>query len=127
LPVVGKTSAPADPNLIACTGTLGLIEVFPGDNDEVCATVGMAVAEMPSLVDVPLHRLRVRVASDINGHCLSPDEAQRVARALLDEFGFESWSVVPQRVEAVPNGCPIGVVGDEDGHALYVNFTPSSG
>lgn len=127
LPVIGEVSAPTDPPLVQCTGSLGLIQVFPGASDEVCTGLGMAVADVPGLADVPLYQLGLRISTDINAQCLSPDEAQKVARSLLDEFGFESWTVVLQEVEGRRNGCSLGVAGGEDDHALYVNFTPASG
>ncbi len=126
LPLVGELADRTDPPLVQCTGSLGLVEVFPGDSDEVCTGLGMAVAAVPNLADVPLHQLQLRVASDINAQCLTADEAQGVARSLLDELGFESWTVVPRRTEGLRNGCSMGYVGSEDGHALYVNFTPTS-
>jgi hypothetical protein len=119
LPQIGQISIATHPSLVACTGSLGLLEVFPGEGDQVCTDLGLSPADVEALVVDPLYDMNQRV-NEINALCLPPREAQQAATALLDELGLLGWRVVLRAGE----GCGLVAPGDGSDRTLYVNPTP---
>jgi hypothetical protein len=115
-----QISEGSDPDLIACTGEGGVLEVYPGSGPEVCTALGLAEADIESMLADPRRELGERLTADINLSCLTPQEAAQRAAELLDELGFEGWTIVV----AAGEGCGVVRIGSDDEHTLYVTHVP---
>jgi hypothetical protein len=122
LPLVDEQSEPTNPSLVACVGRGGALEVYPGDSDELCATLGLAAADLDSFVADPTIPLNDRIAEEINMQCMEPEQAAQAAVALLDQMGFRDWNVVLEATEK----CALVVFAEGGEHTLYVRHYPPS-
>jgi hypothetical protein len=82
----------ARPDLIACTAPDRALEVLPAFADETCEMLGLTPADVPAAVADPLVELDRRVV-EMNKACISVSDARQQAPALLEELGFDDWSV----------------------------------
>jgi len=120
LPLVDEPSAPSNPPLVACVGRGGALEVYPGDGDELCSELGLALADVETFVTDPKHALNERIATEINLACMEPEAAAKAAVAVLDEMDFRGWDVVLEATEK----CALVVFGEGDDRTLYVRDHP---
>jgi hypothetical protein len=109
------------PPLVGCTAPGRGLEVFPGGNGDVCAEVGMTVADVDTMVADHLRELGDRI-SEINARCLTRPGAQHAAEALLDELNFDGWQVV---LGADGEGCAAIAFGGGSPPTLNVITRPS--
>jgi hypothetical protein len=124
LPDIDHDNPSSDPPLVACVGSLGIVEVLPGADDTTCTQNGMATADVESMMADSLTALS-EGTDEINMRCLPPHEAERAATVLLDELGFEGWRVVVRGSGGVCGLIASG--GEEFPRVLFVNPTPRSG
>jgi hypothetical protein len=122
LPLMDEVTEGSDPDLVACTGERGVLEVYPGSGPEVCAALGLAEADVESMLADPRRELGER-ASEISLACLTPRETARQAAELLDELALVGWAIVVDEGE----GCGVIKIGSGDDHTLYVIRVPRPG
>lgn len=120
LPLMDEISDGTDPELVACTGDRGVVEVYPGRGPAVCTALGLAEADIEAMLADPRRELLARITAEIHEPCLSMDQAVQRADELLDELGFEGWSIVRRPGE----GCGLVDIGTDDDHTLYVTPKP---
>lgn len=92
--LAGGQASGVVPDLVACTGGAGAIEVLPVSDDESCATFGLVPAE---LGPDPVSILRREVAFELSEGCRSPAELLDVVERQVAELGLTGWEV---RLEA---------------------------
>jgi hypothetical protein len=82
------------PPLQACTFTKGhYVGVFPSDDPNLCASLGLAPAPAAyKEAAAQFAGMRDDLASRL-GTCVSVDEAGRTAREVLDRHGFVEWTI----------------------------------
>jgi hypothetical protein len=124
LPLIDEISEPTDPALVACTGLTGVVQVFPGESDELCTRLGLSAADLDALAVDPLIDLQEGL-SRINAECLLPDQARERALALLDDLRFEGWRVVMRPANG--DGCAGVLIMDGVDDTVEVMVLPSRG
>jgi|CXWL01.1.fsa_nt_gi hypothetical protein len=107
------------PDLVACIGGGGAVEVFPG-GPSVCGGLGLVAADADlSVGNERIVGLQDRVVEEINAAgCLSVADAALGAEQILSESGLEGWRVVVY--SEVGDGVCGGVVVDSETRTLLV-------
>ena len=81
------------PPLVACIGTGGAIEVFPGEPG-TCAQLGLdEAAASPDSAAVAVAALQDRIATEVNLACVPPAEVEAVLRQMLADAELSGWSI----------------------------------
>lgn len=107
------------PDLVACIGGGGAVEVFPG-RPSVCGGLGLVAADVDlSVGNERIVGLQDRVVEEINAvGCLSVGDAALAAEQILSESGLEGWRVV---VDSEVGDGVCGMVGvDSETRSLFV-------
>lgn len=87
------------PPLTACVTERGNLAVFPTDDQDVCASLGLAYPEPASQDDA--NQIR-QLDSDLQAYfsskeCASMQEAETRVPNMLDDAGFDTWTIQTQQ------------------------------
>lgn len=89
----GGAGSGAVPDLVACTGGAGAVEVLPVAAGQSCETFGLVPAE-PSTAADPVLQLDARVVLGNGAGCRPADELVESARRMLADLEMSEWTVV---------------------------------
>lgn len=91
------------PELAACTGGGGSVEVLPVADGETCETFGLVTAELRPDAAGAVETLARRLSDVHASGCIRVDELRAYAEAQLAELGLVDWKVVAP----VADGCAL--------------------
>ena len=115
---VPATDTSGVPALVACIGTGGAVEVFPGD-ETTCGLLGLEPAA-PSLDDEAraVVALQERIAAEVHATCVSGDEIRVLLEQMLAEAALSGWTI--QLTDDAPGAACVRVAVDGAARSLVV-------
>lgn len=113
------------PPLIACTGTDGPAEVFPGSDDALCETLGMSPLSEQAVADRDAEVQFQDSISDrlVDVGCIDAKQLEGIVADELERAGLEDWAV---SVRGEPSGdlrCATPTI-DPVGDSVVIEFLP---
>jgi hypothetical protein len=84
------------PPLLGCVTDQGGLAVFPTDDPETCARLGLATVDPGSIDEGDTIRAVTDQLVDhfLAAGCLPLDQAERDVRQILDDNGFTDWTII---------------------------------
>jgi hypothetical protein len=114
-----KTDAKGEvPDLIACAGGAGSVQVFPVVDETSCEFFGFASLDPSAVVD-PIQQLNAAVRES-NEKCRTAGELSQEAAEVIERLGLTTWTVDVQSPDV---GCSLLAV-DTDAEVLIVRMDP---
>lgn len=116
------------PPLTACVTERGTLAVFPADNQDVCATLGLAHPE-PTSQDTA-NQIR-QLETDLQAYfastqCADMHEAETRVRNILDDAGFDTWTIQTQQASEERPCASIALSSDTETIHLVPIPTPDN-
>lgn len=120
LPGLGQGQSGVVPDLVACTGVGGAIEVLPVADDESCETFGLEPERGDQLGGDPVAELNEQAIELNQLGCRPKDEMKAAAAELIGRLGLDGW-----RVEVDPSAGACSVLAvDTPSSQIVVRADP---